>query len=180
MNPTRYLALLLLITIVLSVQSSEEYGYRKEQSTQDQIRILEDSEEIKSHPHHPPPSNGGGGGGSSSSGGSSGGGSGGSSGGSGNSATAEEAIGPRRKSGVILVGGAALVGAAWAASLYRNRRKVAVEVSHPLAGSISKRVNIFQNLAGANNNQGSRPDRVIELEASPSSEKYARMDGAMV
>ena len=61
-----------------------------------------------------------------------------------------------------------------------HQRRVQVEAPHPLAGSISKRVNLFQNLAGVNMH-GSRPDRVVEMGSIDSEEAYTSMqDGAMV
>lgn len=111
----------------------------------------------------------GGGGGSSSSSSSSGGSSGG--GGHSSKSSKTENIEPKRKSGMVLVAGAAVAGALWASSVLTTRVEVeedAVTSQHPLHGAVSKRISIFQNLAGGLKNPLPRPqEETIELPEHP-------------
>eukprot|EP00565_Helicotheca_tamesis_P007786 CAMPEP_0185738930 /NCGR_PEP_ID=MMETSP1171-20130828/34191_1 /TAXON_ID=374046 /ORGANISM="Helicotheca tamensis, Strain CCMP826" /LENGTH=63 /DNA_ID=CAMNT_0028410327 /DNA_START=116 /DNA_END=307 /DNA_ORIENTATION=+ len=55
-----------------------------------------------------------------------------------------------------------MAGAAIAAAAYQNTRKVAVE-SHPLEGSLNKRMQAFNNLAGKAGKNAARPDRYAAM-----------------
>jgi len=74
----------------------------------------------------------------------------------------DENIGPKRKSSMVLVAGAAVAGAVWASTAYSNRVVPEETVlPHPLHGAVGKRIGLFQNLAGLN--KGVRPQEGFEL-----------------
>jgi hypothetical protein len=69
---------------------------------------------------------------------------------------------PAKKGVIVMLGAAAVAGAAVAMVAYRKRS--VVTKAHPLAGSLSKRMNLFQSIAGHHShNKASRPSRVVEV-----------------
>ena len=68
---------------------------------------------------------------------------------------------PARKGALVLVGAAAVAGAAMAMAAYRKR--TVVTKSHPLNGAVGRRMNLFSNMAGHHRN-AARPDRLAEIQ----------------
>ena len=68
---------------------------------------------------------------------------------------------PARKGALVLVGAAAVAGAAMAMAAYRKR--TVVTKSHPLKGAVGRRMNLFSNMAGHHRN-AARPDRLAEIQ----------------
>ena len=64
-----------------------------------------------------------------------------------------------------MLGAAAVAGAAIAMAAYRKRP--VVTKAHPLAGSLSKRMNLFQRIAGHHSlDKVARPTRVVEMSVN--------------
>ena len=109
-------------------------------------------------------SGGGSSGGGSSGGGSSGSSSGGSSGGSGSSSSSSSAAAaPEKRStnGLVMVGAAVAAGAGVAAAAIRRGRVIVTEEPHALAGSVNRRMIMFNHLAGKAGKNAARPQRVV-------------------
>lgn len=66
--------------------------------------------------------------------------------------------------GLMAVGAAVAAGAAIGAAVYK-RRHVVAEEPHVLAGSIARRMNAFNNLAGKAGEGASRPERAADADA---------------
>lgn len=70
----------------------------------------------------------------------------------------------------MLVGAAAVAGAAMAMAAYRKR--TVVTKAHPLNGAVGRRMNLFSNMASHHKN-AARPDRLAEINVD---DNYHRAD----